>query len=117
MSAHTIQRATPAQYWYRSSQLVQRGNAEAGDDAGDEEEEEEEEKAEQNRGAADAADAGGASSLLSLEKNTGLPEMPRPVVSTPKRYRNAADEEVWLTSSALRGGAAKGLLSLSQGSL
>lgn len=118
MSAHTIQRATPAQYWYRSSHFVQRGHVESEDELEDDNEGKKEERGD---GAAGAGEA--SSLLLSPEKkknnnnNNGLPELTRPVVSTPKRYRNAVDDEVWLTSSALRGGAAKGLLSLSQASL
>lgn len=46
-------------------------------------------------------------------ESTVLPKLG--VVSTPRR-RRSGDEDAWLTSSALRGGAAKGLLSLSQAS-
>lgn len=79
MSAHTIQQATPAQYWYRSSG---RYRAQAQVDPDDEER---------------------------------LPALsPSASESTPRKGRRTDDEER-LTSSALRGGAAKGLLSLSQG--
>lgn len=92
MSAHTIQRATPAQYWYRSGRRAQAGpdDDEEAEERREEEEEEEEEEAR-------------------------LPELaPGASELTPRKGRRTDDEER-LTSSALRGGAAKGLLSLSQG--
>lgn len=101
MSAHTIHRATPAQYWYRSatrvssSALVERDIAES-----------------------DEEDIGGedAARTTPVEKNA-LPKLhTASTVLTPRKSNNEIDEEK-LTSSALRGGAAKGLLSLSQGSI
>lgn len=92
MSAHTVQQATPAQYWYRSlpsSQVLDKDSDE--ESVGMQEEEEETHR--QGHG------------VLS---KVG-------VLSTPPRRRNV-DDEARLTSSALRGGAAKGLLSLSQAS-
>lgn len=97
MSAHTVERATPAQYWYRSlpsSQTVEKDSDDDGEEKSVEEEGEEEEK----------------------EKEVDDRVLPKlGVVSTPRR-RGSVDDEAWLTSSALRGGAAKGLLSLSQAS-
>lgn len=88
MSAHTVQQATPAQYWYRSLPSSQ-----ALDKDSDEE-----------------------SVVEPEEKMKGQNVLPKAgVLSTPPRRRNL-DEEARLTSSALRGGAAKGLLSLSQAS-
>lgn len=113
MSAHTVERSTPAQQWYRL------GN---------------------ERKTTAAATAPAATSSLPAqparerEGSTGgmsppadkhpLPRLSSAsisIVSTPRRgQRDAeqdAEEDESLTSSALRGGAAKGLLSLSQGSV
>lgn len=96
MSAHTVQRATPAQQWYRRG-LGGWGGAVA---------------------AAPAAAAAAADEEVEEEPvHHELPVLPRlppaaPGVCTPRRSR-FVDED--LTSSAIRGGAAKGLLSLSQG--
>lgn len=100
MSAHTIQRSTPAQQWYRS--LTPPGSRDV------------------VAAVAAAAEEEGASH----DKAAGKPSAPEKnvlplpsVLSTPRKRRNDdEEEEARLTSSALRGGAAKGLLSLSQGS-
>ncbi|KAJ4418177.1 hypothetical protein N0V82_005752 [Gnomoniopsis sp. IMI 355080] len=96
MSAHTVQRATPAQYWYRSlpsSQVV------LDKDSDEESVVEQAQEQEQAQG-----------------EVVGQSVLPRGrVLVTPPRVRTV-DEEARLTSSALRGGAAKGLLSLSQAS-
>lgn len=92
MSAHTVQRTTPAQYWYRSLPASQT----LGKDSDDESEVDVEEEHGQNR-------AG-----QGVLQKVGL-------LSTPPKRRNVEEEER-LMSSGLRGGAAKGLLSLSQAS-
>lgn len=100
MSAHTIQRSTPAQQWYRSR--TPPGSTDVA--------------------VAVVAAAAAAEEGPSHDRAAGKPSppeknvLPTPsVLSTPRKRRNE-EEEVRLTSSALRGGAAKGLLSLSQGS-
>ncbi|KAI3399866.1 hypothetical protein diail_5377 [Diaporthe ilicicola] len=96
MSAHTVERSTPAQQWYRM--------------------------ANDRKVTATAlpAHAGGSTA----RDGDGQPEkhiLPRlssaslSIVSTPRHKQWDAEEEERLTSSALRGGAAKGLLSLAQG--
>lgn len=118
MPAHTVQRATPAQYWYRSSRAqMQRMDFAAGvppargqlsraeeDDEGEGEAKEKE----QTRNDVDADD----------DEDDDAESMVLPALSTPRKGSGgpAEDEVERLTSSGLRGGAAKGLLSLSQGS-
>ncbi|KUI59231.1 hypothetical protein VP1G_06441 [Cytospora mali] len=110
MSAHTIQRSTPAQQWYRSRAPPGRDVAAAAATA-------EGEGEEVLEGESSSHECAGKSVGPPPEKNA-LPNLPAPsVVSTPRKRRNEEEEEARLTSSALRGGAAKGLLSLSQGSL
>lgn len=114
MTAHTVQRATPAQYWYRSSRaqiqrvdvatavLTARGKVSGGDeDEGGEVAVDKEMKDDDDDDDDDDVD----DAML-------------PVLSTPRKGSGGPgeDEVERLTSSGLRGGAAKGLLSLSQGS-
>ncbi|ROW12787.1 hypothetical protein VMCG_00641 [Cytospora schulzeri] len=104
MSAHTIQRSTPAQQWYRSR--APHGSRDVA------------------VAAAAAAAAAAEEDVPSHDKTAakssppGKTVLPAPsVLSTPRKRRSEEEEEeARLTSSALRGGAAKGLLSLSQGS-
>lgn len=105
MSAHTVERATPAQYWYRLGgrprreyELSKTVVLSESEDEGDDEVEPEH---------ADEDD----------EEGVRLPELDAAAaaaVTTPQRKRFGEFDEERLTSSALRGGAAKGLLSLSQ---
>lgn len=92
MSAHTVERTTPAQYWYRSSR---------GCGAGARIHDTREVKREEEPSSGDVM---------------ALPAL----LSTPRKRMvgsaEADEVEKRLTSSGLRGGAAKGLLSLSQGS-
>lgn len=125
MSAHMIQQSTPAQQWYRS-----RGTPLPGKDHHDcvvavaEEEKQRDEEQQEDDGSTGDKVAGGArdpsppaETETETERNV-LPRLPAPsAVSTPRKRRNEDEDEARLTSSALRGGAAKGLLSLSQGSL
>lgn len=83
MSAHTVERATPVQYWYRS--LVPALSSSSQEEA---------------EGGENANEGGGGAGGL---------------VTPPRKWRGP-EEEARLTSSGLRGGAAKGLLSLSQAS-
>ena len=126
MSAHTIQRSTPAQQWYRS-----RGPP--ADGAGAREEEgqcgnvveggsSDVIKADEEGQGGNVVEGGSSDVIKAEEEKDSLPKLPPPSaeVSTPQKRRSDAEEEeveMKLTSSALRGGAAKGLLSLSQGSL
>lgn len=104
MSAHTVERSTPAQQWYRlASDRKTTAVAAAASPL----------PAQAGRGAAHAA----GMSPPPTDKHV-LPRLSSAslsIVSTPRRQREAEEDES-LTSSALRGGAAKGLLSLSQGS-
>ncbi|CAN8097203.1 unnamed protein product [Discula destructiva] len=93
MSAHTIERATPVQYWYRSlapsrQRVASSSQEEVDGESGDDME--------------------------------VLPKVVGGMVTPPRKRSDVDDEddqeEVRLTSSGLRGGAAKGLLSLSQAS-
>lgn len=105
MSAHTVERSTPAQQWYRLANdrktMAASLPAQAGREA--------------------ARDGDGSAAGMSpppADKHV-LPRLSSAsmsIVSTPRHRQRDADEES-LTSSALRGGAAKGLLSLSQGSV
>lgn len=117
MSAHTIERATPVQYWYRSSAAhyasshapIRRRHPPAED--ADKDEEDEMHISTREGAAEEEGEEDG-------DLEAALPKLPPPsdaAPMTPRRTRSEADEET-LTSSALRGGAAKGLLSLSQGS-
>lgn len=98
MSAHTVERATPAQYWYRSLPSSQSQTLDKDSDDADEGEE---------------AEEGGVAEGREEGRSRVVPRVG--IASTPGR-RGSGDEESRLTSSALRGGAAKGLLSLSQAS-
>lgn len=111
MSAHTIERATPVQYWYRSSArkhqpssyvppLLDARKCHLAPEDSDEDEDE-------------ILDVSEEGEREEAEEET-LPKLDA-TLTTPRKKRSEADEEK-LTSSALRGGAAKGLLSLSQGS-
>lgn len=105
MSAHTIERTTPAQYWYRSSARKPSLYAPINHYPADDSDKDEEDKIDiPDREAAEE-------DLETLPKLTPSDA----ALTTPRKNRSEADEEK-LTSSALRGGAAKGLLSLSQGS-
>lgn len=86
MSAHTVQRATAVQYWYRSlAPPVLLSSSQQMEEESEE----------------------GEEGVL----------LPRGGMITPPRKRLGMEEqEVRLSSSGLRGGAAKGLLSLSQAS-
>lgn len=113
MSAHTIERATPAQYWYRSStritsSYVPLGGRNYGRTAVGDSDDDEEEEIDISESEAVAAAEGDVEVLPKLLPSDAA-------LTTPRKKRSEADEER-LTSSALRGGAAKGLLSLSQGS-
>lgn len=107
MSAHTVERSTPAQQWYRLANDRKTTAAAAASSL-----------------PAQARDGNGSARGMSppADKHV-LPRLSSAsmsIVSTPqhKQSRDAEeDEEESLTSSALRGGAAKGLLSLSQGSV
>ncbi|KAL1846345.1 hypothetical protein Daus18300_014286 [Diaporthe australafricana] len=114
MSAHTVERATPAQQWYRlasdrratatsaSSSPAQARMGKARDGG---------------EGQQIGGDEGGAGMSPPAEKHI-LPRLSSAslsIVSTPRHKQWDAEEEDRLTSSALRGGAAKGLLSLAQG--
>lgn len=92
MSAHTVQRTTPAQYWYRSLPASQTLDKDSDDD---------------DESAVEEDGEGKAGQGVLLQKAR--------VLSTPPKRRNMEEEER-LMSSGLRGGAAKGLLSLSQAS-
>lgn len=104
MSAHTVQRTTPAQYWYRSLPASQTLDKDS-DDGDDDDENESVEDREGERG-------------TRLEQSALLQKSG--VLSTPPKRRNLEEEEeeeeARLMSSGVRGGAAKGLLSLSQAS-
>lgn len=106
MSAHTVERSTPAQQWYRLANDRKTTAAAA---------------------VASLPAQAGRESARDGEGSTGMSPPPADkhvlprlssasmsIVSTP-RQRDADEES--LSSSALRGGAAKGLLSLSQGSV
>lgn len=119
MSAHTIERATPVQYWYRSSAAhnasshapIRRRHHHPAEDAGKVEEDEVHIISKREGAAEEEEEEDG-------DLEAALPKLLPPsdaAPMTPRRSRSEADEET-LTSSALRGGAAKGLLSLSQGS-
>lgn len=119
MSAHTVERSTPAQQWYRlandrkttaaaaAAAAATSLPAQAGREAA--------------RGGDGRQDAAGSAGMSPPSEKHILPRLSSAslsIVSTPRhRQRDAEDEEESLTSSALRGGAAKGLLSLSQGSV
>ncbi|KAK7736892.1 hypothetical protein SLS63_003241 [Diaporthe eres] len=109
MSAHTVERSTPAQQWYRLANDRKTTAAAAA--------------------AASLPAQAGREAPRDGEGSTGMSPPPADkhplprlssasmsIVSTPRHRQRDADEES-LTSSALRGGAAKGLLSLSQGSV
>ncbi|KAJ0116524.1 hypothetical protein J7T55_007504 [Diaporthe amygdali] len=99
MSAHTVERSTPAQQWYRlgnDRRIAASLPAQAGRDM-----------------ARDGVDMSPATEKHILPR---LSSASLSIVSTPHKHRDAEEEDM-LTSSALRGGAAKGLLSLSQGSV
>lgn len=156
MQAHTVQRATPAQYWYRSSRgsqgvaggpaaartghvasfavgesvVGETGTARAasvldevvsmdGEENDEEEEEEEgddeEVEVEIGRGHDDEEMDEDDEDENDDDDEADAPVLP--VLSTPRKGSGgpAEDEVERLTSSGLRGGAAKGLLSLSQG--
>lgn len=103
MSAHTVERSTPAQQWYRLANDRRTTVAAAVSSLPAQ--------------VARDGDDGGRMSPPPSEKHV-LPRLSSAsmsIVSTPRRQRDADEES--LTSSALRGGAAKGLLSLSQGSV
>ncbi|KAK7737725.1 hypothetical protein SLS53_006344 [Cytospora paraplurivora] len=131
MSAHTIQRSTPAQQWYRSRAPAGRDSAaaaaaEEGQALGEGDVGESDGNDDDNGNGNDNDDGDkkavddniNSSSRPSPPEKSVLPGLPPPsVVSTPRKRRNQEEEEARLSSSALRGGAAKGLLSLSQGSL
>lgn len=113
MSAHTVERSTPAQQWYRlandrkttAAAAATSLPAQAGREA-----------ARDGDGRLDAAGSAGMSTPSEKHVLPRLSSASLSIVSTPRhRQRDAEDEEDSLTSSALRGGAAKGLLSLSQG--
>lgn len=107
MSAHTVERSTPAQQWYRLASDRRTTVAAAVSSL----------PAQAVREVARDGDDGGRMSPPPSEKHV-LPRLSSAsmsIVSTPRRQRDADEES--LTSSALRGGAAKGLLSLSQGSV
>lgn len=93
MSAHTVQRTTPAQYWYRSLPASQTLDKDSDDESVGEREDERQGRLVQG---------------VLLQKS-GVP-------STPPKRRDVEEEEARLMSSGVRGGAAKGLLSLSQAS-
>lgn len=123
MSAHTIERATPVQYWYRSSarkplpchaprnDYPSRHATTAKDNLDEDDEEDEIDLVEGDKA------EGGTAREVDDEEEAALPKLSPSdaAFTTPRKNRNEMDEEK-LTSSALRGGAAKGLLSLSQGS-
>lgn len=119
MSAHTIERATPVQYWYRScarrpssfAPLGGRGSHRTPRVRDDDDNEDDDD--EMN----DGPERGDASAAEGDVDEEGLPTLSPSdaALTTPRKKRSEADEEK-LTSSGLRGGAAKGLLSLSQGS-
>ncbi|KAF3770341.1 hypothetical protein M406DRAFT_325789 [Cryphonectria parasitica EP155] len=118
MTAHTVERSTPVQYWYRSvearraplpeSRVAGRNTAEVDDGNNDEQQEEEEGR----KVVGTVVAVGGR--YCGPEGQQALPDLAS--VSTPRKTRDGWEEDR-LTSSALKGGAAKGLLSLSQGSL
>lgn len=93
MSAHTVQRTTPAQYWYRSLPTSQTLDKDSDDES-----------------VVDAEEVHGED-----RAGQGVLRQKSGVLSTPPKRRNMEEEER-LMSSGLRGGAAKGLLSLSQAS-
>lgn len=105
MSAHTVERSTPAQQWYRLAS-DRKTTAAAAAAAG--------------REVTRDGDCSAGMSPPPSDKHV-LPRLSSAsmsIISTPRhRQREAEDEEESLTSSALRGGAAKGLLSLAQGSV
>ncbi|ROW17770.1 hypothetical protein VPNG_00536 [Cytospora leucostoma] len=137
MSAHTIQRSTPAQQWYRSRAPAGRYSAAAaavpaaaaeegqalgeggvGESDGNDDDDNDNDDDDDDKKAADDNNNSSTSSRPSPPVKSVLPGLPPPsVVSTPRKRGNQEEEEARLSSSALRGGAAKGLLSLSQGSL
>lgn len=99
MSAHTVERSTPAQQWYRLANDRKTTAAAAVTSL--------------------PSQAGREAGMSPPPDKHVLPRLSSAsmsIVSTPHKQRDADDEES-LTSSALRGGAAKGLLSLSQGSV
>lgn len=108
MSAHTVERSTPAQQWYRlandrkttAAAAVASLPAQAGREA-----------ARDGEGSAGMSPPPADKHVLPRLSSASMS-----IVSTPRHRQRDADEES-LTSSALRGGAAKGLLSLSQGSV
>lgn len=105
MSAHTIERTTPAQYWYRSSARRSSSYAPINHHLTEDSDKDEDDIDIPDRNAAEEEDLEALPKLSPSEA----------ALTTPRKNRSEADEEK-LTSSALRGGAAKGLLSLSQGS-
>ncbi|KAG6365320.1 hypothetical protein INS49_006929 [Diaporthe citri] len=99
MSAHTVERSTPAQQWYRLANDRKTTAAAAVTSL--------------------PSQAGREAGMSPPPDKHVLPRLSSAsmsIVSTPRHRQRDADEES-LTSSALRGGAAKGLLSLSQGSV
>ncbi|KUI65448.1 hypothetical protein VM1G_00916 [Cytospora mali] len=121
MSAHTIQRSTPAQQWYRSRAPPGRDGTAAAAAAAEGEGEEVVEGEGEGEGESESHEGAGKSAGSLLPEKNALPKLPAPsLVSTPRKRRTEEEEEeeeISLTSSALRGGAAKGLLSLSHGSI
>lgn len=100
MSAHTVERSTPAQQWYRLAN-DRKTTAAAG------------------REVTRDGDCSAGMSPPPSDKHV-LPRLSSAsmsIISTPRHRQREAEDEESLTSSALRGGAAKGLLSLSQGSV
>jgi len=106
MSAHTVERSTPAQQWYRLASDRKTTAAAAA--------------------ATSLPARDGDGSTWGMSPPADKHVLPRlssasmSIVSTPRRGQRDAEEDEEdesLTSSALRGGAAKGLLSLSQASV
>ncbi|KAG8161855.1 hypothetical protein KVR01_008842 [Diaporthe batatas] len=111
MSAHTVERSTPAQQWYRLGN-ERKTTAETAP------------AAPTSLPAQPAREGEGGTRGMSPPDKQPLPRLSSAsvsIVSTPRRGQRDAEEDAEedesLTSSALRGGAAKGLLSLSQGSV
>ncbi|POS78288.1 hypothetical protein DHEL01_v203318 [Diaporthe helianthi] len=111
MSAHTVERSTPAQQWYRLGHDRRTTAAIAQAEA-------------TSLPAQPAREGEGSTRGMSPPDKYVVPRLSSAsmsVVSTPRRGQRDdeedADEDESLTSSALRGGAAKGLLSLSQASV
>ena len=111
MSAHTVERSTPAQQWYRLANDRKITASAAATSLPAQQTERE-----------TARDGDGSAGMSPPADKHVLPRLSSAsmsIVSTPRHIRQRdvdEEEEVEsLTSSALRGGAAKGLLSLAQG--